>query len=152
MKPSPLQLEHYVLAESHCQASPEPPGDNYEPWGAADADHFETSVRVGRGEEDPNFYQIHLSVNTIEEAGPKLPYAISIHIIGYFRVDPEFEHDHLEHLVRINGASVLYSAARDFVLTLTSRGPWGQLMLPTINFRINSQAKQESQVAEEGRE
>ncbi len=96
-----------------------------------------------QGEDDPTTFQIQLSIETIDDLGPDLPYEIRLHVIGYFQLDPEFEHKDLEHLVQVNGASVLYSAARDFVLTLTSRGPWGPLMLPTINFRIGPRPKAE---------
>lgn len=151
MKSSPLQLEHYFLAESHCKARTEPPGEGYESWGPADAEWFKTEVRMFRGEDEADFFQIQLSIETVSEAESSLPYEILLHIIGYFRVDPDFKHDNLEHLVQVNGASVLYSAARDFVLTLTSRGPWGPLMLPTVNFRIGRKAPETTGVAEDSK-
>ena len=136
MNASPLQLDHYFFAEMHCKASPEPPDHDVDNFGPVDPAHFSTEVRMFKGESDPNSYQIQLAVKTVEESAPDAAYDLLLHIIGYFRVDPDYEHERLEHLVQINGASVLYSAARDFVLTLTSRGPWGPLMLPTVNFRV----------------
>ncbi len=140
MKPSPLQLEHYFFAESHCKALHHSGSPDDLPFGAVDPDHFSTDVKMFKGESDPKEYQIHLEIRTNNEAEPDLPYRLLIHAIGYFKVDPEYDHDRIDHLVQINGASVLYSACRDFALTLTSRGPWGPLMLPTVNFRI-SQSK-----------
>jgi preprotein translocase subunit SecB len=136
MNASPLQLDHYFFAEAHCKASPEPPDSDDLTLGAADPAQFRTEIRMYKGESDPDTYQIQLVVKSADEVAPKAAYELMLHVIGYFRVDPDYEHEHLEHLVQINGASVLYSAARDFVLTLTSRGPWGPLMLPTVNFRI----------------
>ncbi len=37
-------------------------------------------------------------------------------------------------MVRVTGSSILYSAAREFLLTLMGRGPWSPMMLPTISF------------------
>lgn len=140
MNSSPLQLEHYFFAEVHCKASPEPPEPDEENFGPADPAQFSTELKMFKGESDPNYYQIQLEIKSADEVASGAAYEILLHVIGYFRVNPDFTHDQLEHLVQINGASVLYSAARDFVLTLTSRGPWGPLMLPTVNFRIG-QAK-----------
>jgi len=136
MKASPLQLDHYFFAEAHCKANPEPPEPDEENFGPAEPAQFSTEIKMFKGATDPNAYQIQLVVKSADEADLKAAYTLLLHVIGYFRVDPDYEHDRLEHLVQINGASVLYSAARDFVLTLTSRGPWGPLMLPTVNFRI----------------
>jgi len=147
MNASPLQLDHYFFAEAHCKASPEPPEPDDLNFGAADPTRFSTEIKMFKGESDPDTYQIQLAVKSTEEAVPKGAYDLTVHVIGYFRVDPDYEHEHLEHLVQINGASALYSAARDFVLTLTSRGPWGPLLLPTVNFRIG-QGKPAAAVAE----
>jgi len=99
-------------------------------------EQFETTVEMYQGESEPDVYQIQLLIQSNDDADSEPLYKLKLHIVGFFRVSQDFEHDHLEHLVQVNGASVLYSAARDFALTLTSRGPWGPLMLPTINFRI----------------
>jgi hypothetical protein len=34
----------------------------------------------------------------------------------------------------MNGSSILYSSARQYLLLITSRAPWGQLKLPTMTF------------------
>lgn len=39
-----------------------------------------------------------------------------------------------ENLATVNGASLIWSAIRDQVLTLTSRMPAGPVMLPTVSF------------------
>ena len=56
-------------------------------------------------------------------------------LVGFFGCrdgfpSPEDE----EQFVRVNGSSMLYGAAREIVRSLTSRGPWGELMLPGISF------------------
>jgi len=34
----------------------------------------------------------------------------------------------------VNGTSIFYSGLRDFVATITGRGPWGSPLLPTVSF------------------
>ncbi|MCX5893162.1 MAG: hypothetical protein NTW80_09360, partial [Deltaproteobacteria bacterium] len=37
-------------------------------------------------------------------------------------------------MVHTNGAAILYSSTREFLLMITGRGPWGGFYLPTTNF------------------
>ncbi len=136
MQASPLQLEHYFLAESWCQAASAAAVDPNAAWPPPTTECFHTDIQMFRGEQDPNIYRIQLAIETVPEPESPLPYQVRLQFIGYFQIDPDFEHPNREHLIQINGASVLYSAARDFLLTLTARGPWGPMMLPTVNFRI----------------
>ena len=88
-----------------------------------------------------NRYKIVLGVdhlqpaNTDNEKGT-LPYKIALQVIGQFAVEPaEPDAEKLEKLLRFNGGSMLYSAAREMVLIVTGRGPWGPYALPTVNFQ-----------------
>ena len=37
-------------------------------------------------------------------------------------------------VVGVNGASNVFSSAREYLMLVTSRGPWGQLRLPAMSF------------------
>jgi len=63
-----------------------------------------------------------------------LPYAYSMQIIGFFEVHPKWPKAKVEELVKINGPSVLYGAAREILAYTTGRGPWGSILLPSVNF------------------
>jgi len=62
--------------------------------------------------------------------------------IGFFSVNAEWK-DPLK-LLEVTGASILYAAAREFLITITSRGPWGAIMLPTTSFLVMYNKKRES--------
>jgi len=56
-------------------------------------------------------------------------------VIGFFRWSTEGQpEDQVAQIVAVNGASILYSSAREYLLMITSRAPWGQLSLPTMSF------------------
>lgn len=62
-------------------------------------------------------------------------YRFRLRAIGFFRsVADEKPAAEVAQLVATNGASILYSSAREYLLMLTSRAPWGQLSLPTMSF------------------
>ena len=67
------------------------------------------------------------------------PYAIHLVVVGLFTIDKKFP-DH-EKLLRVTGASMLYSAAREFIITVTSRGPWSEVIIPTVSFLPEEKAK-----------
>ena len=54
--------------------------------------------------------------------------------MGIFEISPEWPKEKVMDLLKITGASILYSAAREFLLITTSRLPWKPVMLPTISF------------------
>jgi len=63
-----------------------------------------------------------------------LPYAYSLQIIGFFEVHLKMPKANIEEIVKINGPAVLYGAAREIIAQTTSKGPWGPILLPTVNF------------------
>lgn len=78
-----------------------------------------------------NLYQV--AVEILSDAEPdKQPYSFHLVGIGIFRVDPSWPDP--GKLLKVNGSSIIYSAAREFLITVTSRGPWGKIILPTISF------------------
>lgn len=63
------------------------------------------------------------------------PYLIDIEAAAQVAVLPgATDMDDKEDLVRVNGTSVLWSAIREQVSSLTARMPAGTVLLPTVNF------------------
>lgn len=128
----PLQLERSFFTKLHIDVNQEYRTEQNK------TENAEVEIAVGlnvaQHNTDPHRYQIRLTIDGIEGKEAPTPYNISLQIVGYFVVDNEFEHNHIAKLVEINGASILYSAAREQVLNVTGRGPWGAFQLPTINF------------------
>lgn len=76
-------------------------------------------------------YQIRLQITSISDL---LSYRIDIELTGFLDVSPRIPKKDRELVAFNNGATLLYSSARDFLLTVTSRGPNPPLMLPTTIF------------------
>ncbi|MGY6588644.1 MAG: protein-export chaperone SecB [Wenzhouxiangella sp.] len=133
---SPLQLEHYFFERMQCVANPNITAEEVSAWHQADESRFSLRVELGINPESDREWQVVVEVCTDPDYQPNSPYELSFSAVGMFLVDERFEHNDLERLIRVNGASVLYSAMREFVALFTSRGPWGAVKLPTVNFRL----------------
>ena len=57
----------------------------------------------------------------------------------------QFCHWEMMLLPEATGTSILYSAAREYLITVTSRGPWPALVLPTVSFMPPKEKKRKNQ-------
>ncbi len=128
---APLQLERYFYSRIMCIANSE-----FDPGVEQQSPNVEVinEVRLMRHAEDENRWQVVLDIKTPPAEENLGPYQLDIQVVGFFAVAPETPHDP-EKLVGITGSSMLYSAAREFVLGLSSRGPWPPIFLPTISYQ-----------------
>lgn len=63
------------------------------------------------------------------------PYEFKLVIFGTFDCADEMPHGiSKETFVEVNGCSILYGVAREMIRATTARGPWADLMVPTITF------------------
>lgn len=68
-------------------------------------------------------------------SGKKTPYKIDIKVSGIFRwLLKSTSPVERKNLVVVNGATILYGAIREMVLSITSRSVAGALTLPSFNF------------------
>jgi hypothetical protein len=78
----------------------------------------------------------------------QIPYEIRLIAFGQFTVaDEKIERPRAAQLVAVSGVSIIYSAAREYLMVLTGRGPWGAFQLPTVSFvdaRVNQVAPAEA--------
>lgn len=125
---SPLSLDTYFFPLVSVLADPQ-----YRQETDVAQPDYSTKVSVGH-EPDNSRYQVVLEVLS-EPESEEMRQAYSVHLvaIGFFRVDPSWPDDPFK-LLHINGASILYGAAREFLITITARGPWGQIVLPSVSF------------------
>jgi len=125
---APLELKKYFFPLVHVAADPE-----YEPEKGNDKVHFDVNTSITRDEKN-DLFQITLEILAEpENEDCRIPYSIQLTGVGLFTVSKKWKEP--ERLLRINGASIIYSAAREFLITVTSRGPWPPVILPTISFR-----------------
>ncbi len=125
---APLLLETHFFTKVIVEANPDyNPGESGKISGK-----IKTNVEVGQNKDDPRRWRVILILHA--QSKDKVPYRIELQCVGFFKVGPEVDEGKMEHLVRANGAAILYSSAREFLLLITGRGPWGPFYLPTTNF------------------
>ena len=141
MSKSPLQLEKYFYTEVTLKANP-----NFKPEDFKDGKidfTCKSNIKVGTSKNNPHEFQVILNVKLEPMDERHLPYDASLEIVGFFNVDTGVSAETASDLARVTGASILYSSAREFLLTLMSRGPWEPLMLPTMSFTELAQKNRE---------
>jgi preprotein translocase subunit SecB len=87
------------------------------------------------GGQTQHLWSVQMTVSQELKAGQNFPYHFKIVLFAFFSCSPDVPPDFdEERYVRINGSSILYGAAREVVRAMTSRGPWGELIVPTLSF------------------
>ena len=131
---SPLEISSYFFPLVSVTADP-----HYNPDKAQTEPEYKIRSSVEHDEKN-GLYQVAVEITLEPESEDKrLPYSIKMIGIGLFRVATDWPEP--EKLLAINGASIIYSAAREFLITITSRGPWGQIFLPAHSFIYNDAEK-----------
>lgn len=144
MKPSPLHLEGYHIAEVSFRVN-----DGFEkknPFGAWAGYHyqpdkplkieptdFNIDAELARKSDDASRIRYVL---TISSAGRKdrAPYTFSISVVGYFHLDKRLSEEEAYLLTYASAPSLLYGAAREMLATMTGRGPYPAFILPAATF------------------
>lgn len=121
----PLRIVDYIFPEVECSACldyPSDPSEQDDPMVNIDA------IQAVK-QDDENLHRLSLDIRFGGDKR-KVSYRGRVKVVGLFEVRPDCPDK--KEIVRINGGSLLYSAAREFVLSITSRGPNPPLLLPTI--------------------
>ena len=58
----------------------------------------------------------------------------SLQLIGLFSVNDQIDDKERKDFAKVNGASVLFSVAREHLRVLTSAGPYPAIYLPAVSF------------------
>lgn len=128
---SPLQLLNYFFEEVSVKTNPD-----YKESLDGILQGFNVTFESGENKNDPLLRRFILKIE--QKRKPELPYELKIGMIGIFRIDEGFaarkKPDELEVLLNANCPSMLYSAARETILTLTGRCPHQPYLLPSISF------------------
>ncbi len=128
---SPLATREYFFPVVQVVAEPKFSAKN-----DLNAVNYKIGTDLSEG-ENKRTYQLTLEIESTHDTEKINAYRVHLVVVGFFEVSPKWPEP--EKLILINGASILYSAAREYLLTITSRGPWGALMLPTVSFNGLSQ-------------
>jgi len=123
-----LQLEKYFFIKVFFEANPK-----FKSSAKGSRADLNVTNSVSLISKEERIWRVTLVLKALSDE-EFVPYKIDIGIVGFFRIDKKIPENEMEELVAVGGSSILYSATRDFVLTLTSRGPWPAVFLPTTSF------------------
>ena len=162
MKPSPIQLLRlmfkHVKVELDPANLPEQIPNPLEAVFTFDGVSIRTDVGIGEADPQANGKLFFLELKVVVDNEPHAeavnqkfaPYKLDIAVEGIVLVPNGAEKlDKPEDLAVVNGTSLLWSAVREQVLSLTARMQAGPVMLPTVHFHdLKSSAKASSAEAE----
>jgi preprotein translocase subunit SecB len=132
VKKPPLKMVDHFFTRMHVEAST-PDIEDLDSEKAFDFEiECEVDTRVNTNDED--LYQVVLDVTTSPKEGYLFAYKMDLQVIGLFRPAEDYEGEDPVSMIEMIGATLLYSAAREFVYTVTMRGPWPAVYLPTTSF------------------
>jgi len=82
-------------------------------------------------------YQVQLTIETSELSDCLKGYDVRLVVFGVVQVDKKVDEKRRDGLAAVLGATLLYSAAREFLYAITLRGPFPPIYLPTTSFIPN---------------
>lgn len=140
MKAAKLQLRHYHFNAFSLQSHEDPAGfpdlgerEMYPTLPAGELNpvvsHYEPDS------EDPHEFVVNLKLRYQPSEDSSFPYSFLIETEGLFAIDHDGDLEERRRLVAVNGASILYSAMREHLLTLSARHRYGPVLLPCLDFR-----------------
>ena len=138
---TPLRLKNYFFPVVQVVANPK-----YSETDECGELEFMIHPSVKKNEEN-GLYQVSVDITLLPEDDEiQIPYSIHLVAFGFFEVHPEWPEP--KKLLFINGSTILYASAREYLITVSSRGPWGCVTLPMISFNeMYKEAVQENNSA-----
>lgn len=144
MRVSPLQPKGHVFEEVSIQAQLD---ENHSPIPAVGFDFAGVRILCDVGHADAeeegsaptnDSMLVSLRLRITNEEGKKCPYKVTVAVSGIFKwLNKDTEQEKRRDLTVVNGATILYGAIREMVMTVTSRSVSGQILLPAVNFEDN---------------
>jgi len=132
MQASKIQLDHYFLSGLNYSVN-----QDFDPG-------VEVRIKLSDITEEhdiqplddsaPGDWQVALKVAFSPSEDSNAPYSFSAEIVGLFSVHESIAVDKVYAFVNANATSVLYSTLREIVYTITAKGPYFPLLLPTLCF------------------
>lgn len=139
-KPPIMELKTHFFPEIHVKANPNVSPEDIESGVAFDID-FITDVDVQTNDELPNDRFVSFTIKSDDSVNNKA-WNIDITVVGQFRYPDHCSDETRTHLAYVTGQSILYGFVREMLHTLTLKGPFEAVYLPTITFVPDDQDSQ----------
>jgi preprotein translocase subunit SecB len=134
MRPSPLQLEGYFVTELRFKAQPDFAYDLENPLTTVPSTALTVDVVLGKHQEKQLRRSCELAVELADPTGSNFPYVFRTAFTGFFRISEHYPAEQVELMFATNAPALLYSAARELLATVTGRGPYPAITLPSVTF------------------
>ena len=131
MRAAQVQITNYFVSELQFTANRS--FDVSKP-SVVTVDDLQVHTTATAKDEERADWQITLRVALDAPPDQNAPYSFLLEMIGFIHVDESVSEDRTERFARINGTSLVFSAAREIVKAATARGPFPPLLLPTVTF------------------
>ena len=92
------------------------------------------SNRMFPSKKHKNVFVVSINLEMKVPEGKNTPYAIKMEMFGRFQVSEKVPVELREKMVKINGSSILYGAAREIIKEMTGRGIFRKIQFPTVSF------------------
>jgi len=148
MRAAQIQLTNYFVSELQFTAN-----RSYDVDAASttSVEDLQLTTTADPRPNSPREWQITLRIALNAPPERNAPYAFLVEMIGFIAVDESVTNERVERFARINGTSLVFSAAREIIKAATSRGPFPPLLLPTVSFwEPKQESHQEDAQQQEG--
>lgn len=141
MQLSPLQLEGYFLKEVNFALNED---IKEKPTEIRKSENLgiEVSVLVDCLNEKARRWRCELSLDLKPKDESNSAYNLHLILVGFFNVSEKFPEELVEKLARTNCPALLYTAAREMVVTVVRRSPFAPVLIPSVNFLENETEKE----------
>ena len=138
---SKLNLQKYHFTSLEVKAAP-----------VAISYPFDLKVTTRRhywmAEKKPRDWKVALEIDFggAKDDHSDVPYHGTVTAVGFFKVEADYPDSDVFGLIKITGSSLLYGAAREMVATVSARGPYPPLILPSVSFYEEEKAAAKTKV------
>lgn len=129
----PLELKHHFFTDVVVTANHNVPHEDIKN-GKVFGCEVEVNVNVVGAPNNDREFQVQLTIKAVEAQSHVMGYEVKLTTVGFFIITDETPPERRKDLANILGASLLYGAAREFLYSITMRGPHPPIYLPTISF------------------
>lgn len=124
---SAYQIENIAVAQN----------ERFDPKLPEHTGDISASINIAPHKSDKTKYRLTLEIQvkpTVDKESVFFPYGIAIKGRGFFTFKEPCEPEQADHVLRLNGAAMLYGLLRGQVSQITAQAVHGQFLLPTFNF------------------
>ena len=128
-----MQLDKYFVEEASFNLQ-NANIQNLEEIPKLDSTDLNIEVKLGESKDDENKRFCQLTISLKEKPSETFPYKFKAVLVGFFELDASCSEEDISVMMTNTAPSMLYTAAREYLLLITGRTRFLPVMLPTVIF------------------